>query len=769
MSKLITSKFRTHAAAQFIESFSEESNTVYYVGAHRSIPFTNDSVPPDPENTITKNHYELYDELVFGKHVSTNDVKYMIKNTPWTVGTVYDMYDDTVEDLESTDFFVVSEESNSHHVFKCLNNLNRATSTSQPLLSETSPSDEMYITSDGYQWKYMYSIDSTTYNKFATAKYIPVIPNANVVANAISGSIDTIIISDPGSQYNSYATGKIKEAAVNGNTLLYTLSSDKFLEYDVTVANVAGFKEEKATSTLNSKTSTGVIVAVFTANNTVRITNVDRAFKTGANLVGTITNSTSVIVSATPLNTALSSDAGFYKNNSFYIRSGTGAGQLRTIAEYYTTGDTRRVLLNAPLDVLPDIGSIYEIGPRVIINGDGVNANAVVIINPSANSIAEIEMIDSGSNYTYANITIIANTGSISNTSTYINTTSAKARAIISPPGGHGSDVVNELYANRVGIGMSFVTNESNTIPTSNDYRKISIIKDPMFANAELTLAYANGTGFPASNFTAGEYVVQANTGAIGQITSRSGSTIRLTNIKGFFNTGNTSVNYVAGQVSGANAAVVLLDRSFETFDQRQIYQVDITNTGPNAIGFQQDELVIQSGLDLIDSTIANGLGYIHTKETTSQLILSSNVASTFKVNEIITQANTGATGKVASTSGNKLTLKNTSGIFISGNSTANYVVGQLSTANAAVSSINNISVIGLTGVQGTFNLSDDASGTINTFVGQTNQATAKITGRDYSRNTIVDGSGKILYVENFTPITRSSAQTEKVKLIIEF
>jgi hypothetical protein len=154
----------------------------------------------------------------------------MIRNVSWTSGTVYDMYDDTVPNLETKNFFVVSPESTNYHVFKCLNNNTRSPSTSQPLFSETSADDETYITNDGYQWKYMFSVNASTYSKFATSEYIPVVPNANVTANAVVGSINSIVITNAGSQYNSYATGNIKESAIGGNTLFYGLSSDRFSE-----------------------------------------------------------------------------------------------------------------------------------------------------------------------------------------------------------------------------------------------------------------------------------------------------------------------------------------------------------------------------------------------------------------------------------------------------------------------------------------------------------------------------------------------------------
>jgi hypothetical protein len=776
MSRLIVSNFRTHAAAQFLESVNETANSIYYVCAHKSTPFVNDLSPPDPENTIASTHYNLYDDLIFGKNVTPADIKHMIRNVSWTSGTVYDMYDDTVSNLETKDFFVVSPESTNYHIFKCLSNYNGSPSTSQPLFSETSADDETYITNDGYQWKYMYTVDAATYAKFATTEYIPVVPNANVTANAVAGSINTILITDPGSQYNSYATGTIREAAVGGNTLLYSLSSERYSEYDVTLSSVVGFTEEKVTSlnTATNKTSNGVIVAVFTSNNTLRITNVDRGFVPGANLVGVTSTTNRTILSSTALTTPLNPNAGFYKNNLFYIRSGLGVGQLRTITDYYSDGDSRRVLLDAPLLTIPDISSVFEISPNVIITGDGLNAKAIAIVDPAANTISDIEIIDSGSNYTFANITIVANTGNLSTGTSngYINTATAKARAIISPQGGHGSDVINELYANRIGIGMSFANTESNTIPSTNDFRKLSLIKDPLFANVELTLS-AN----VSSNFTAGEYIVQANTGASGQISDRDGITLRLTNINGFFATGNSTVNFITGRTSNTAASVSAIDRSLSTFDQREIYNIEILNTGPAGKGFELDELVLQTGLQLISTDIVK--------------LTTNTSAFSFNDGDLITQYNDStvtANGIVIDRSSNTLTINPNFGSFLVGNSSVNIIKNTGNTVIASVSNVDNTfqanglgyihslngsntssNTVGLTGVQGVFNLSDDLSGVINTFVGQTNGATAKLTGKVNTLNSLVDGSGEVLYVETFEPIARSTLQTEKVKIIIEF
>jgi hypothetical protein len=776
--KLITQNFKTHAASQFVESFNESSNTIYYATAHKSTPFTDDSAPPSPENTSNYTHYELHDDMLFGKHITPADVTHMVKNIPWTSGTVYAQYDDLQIDLYEQNFYAVSPESGSYHIFKCLSNNLGAASTDQPLFSEIDVEDEIYQTTDNYQWKYMYSVTTAQYSKFATLEFIPFFENTAVTNAAINGSIDTILVTNPGGQYNSYASGTVKESAVAGNTKLYALYGEKFTDFLITVANTTGFIEEKVESqNSDGKTSSGVIVARY-ANNSFRVTSSIRNFVAGRTVAGITSGTSQTIVSATKIVAELSSNTDFYKNNSFYIRSGTGSGQLRTITEYIVTGEERRVLLNTGLNVLPDATSVFEIGPRVIISGDGQSANAVVTIDPAANSILEIEIINSGTNYTYADIQIIANTGLLDSvTGLAISSTSAQARPIMSPPNGHGSNVINELYSNRVGIGVSFANTESGNISAQNDFRKISILKNPLFANVELTIANTD----IASGFAAGEIIVQDTTGASGLISNRDGQLVRLTNVYGYFESGNTTVNVIRGQTSEYAATVDSVDKSLETFDQRQIYQTELLYTGPTGSGFIVDELVIQSGISSIVSDIIT--------------LSINNDSLVYTEGEVITQANTGATGVVSARDFNILTITNTTGTFIAGNSSVNFITGGTTSTVSTVNAVDNTFlanaigyihsllvvpanteigsdaslVVGLTNVRGFFSVSDDLSGTINTFVGQTSKAEAKITGRSYVSNYVVDNSGEFLYTENFEPVARNVSQTEKVKLIIEF
>jgi hypothetical protein len=93
-------------------------------------------------------------------------------------------------------------------VFKCLNNNTGAASTYPPTFSDTAADDVYYQTADGYQWKYMYTCTAGYFKKFSTSLYMPVIPDANVTANAVAGAIDAILVSSPGVGYKNHFSGK---------------------------------------------------------------------------------------------------------------------------------------------------------------------------------------------------------------------------------------------------------------------------------------------------------------------------------------------------------------------------------------------------------------------------------------------------------------------------------------------------------------------------------------------------------------------------------
>lgn len=225
--QLITSYFKLHNVNQFKESISETANSVYYIfaGKHTAYP-SGDSVIPTIINSVDETLYNSYEEMVFGKRVTPTDVLPVVPRYNWTTNTYYAAYRSN-ENLTDKQYYVCVDGGAAFHVFKCLDNNGNTASVIQPDVTQTTPNDTYYSTSDGYVWKFMYSVDSTTFNKFATSTYMPVVANTEVSGNAVSGAIDVITLSYPGSNYNSYLSNTFisTDLRVGGDPLKYNIAN----------------------------------------------------------------------------------------------------------------------------------------------------------------------------------------------------------------------------------------------------------------------------------------------------------------------------------------------------------------------------------------------------------------------------------------------------------------------------------------------------------------------------------------------------------------
>lgn len=509
MTKIITNGLLLDSALSFKDAIANTANR-FYVFAAQHLPFDDDNNPPTPDRTNKNIQYDIYDSMMFGKAITEEDVVLLVQKNLWTANTHYQRFDDRIEALWEEEFFVVAPESSTYHVFKVMNN-DGGLSTSAPLLSETSASDPFYLkVADDYQWKYLYSITASEYNKFATDNYMPVYLNANVSAAAVNGAMEVIIVDEEGSSYNSWTTGFFSDFAIGGNTRIYALDP------------------------------------------------------------------------------ASSSNTGFYNTSAIYIKSGTGAGQVRTIQSYLVSGTQRRVVLDSAFATAPDATSEYEVTPAVVIEGDGTGAAARSIINTYANSVHRIEIIERGEGYTYASATVAGNTGVINVTS---NTTaaanSAVIRPVISPLFGHGANNYTELYAKDIGVSVTFSNTESGQIPTLNDFRTVGIIKNPLLAEVIVETSSGNGS------FLDGMLLTQEGTGATGEVSGVALDSITLTNVKGVLEVGSR-VYQTSNSAISAN--VDSIDGQTLVFDNSTTLVVTITDTGLFANGFALDERVTQDG-----------------------------------------------------------------------------------------------------------------------------------------------------------------------------
>jgi len=167
-------------------------------------------------------------------------------------------------------------------------------------------------------------------------------------------------------------------------------------------------------------------------------------------------------------------------------------------------------------------GSGYTSAPTVTISGDGTSATATATV--SAGAVTAVTISNNGGNYENATVSFSGGGGS-----------NAAARAIISPPGGHGSDPVNELNSFFVMSNVKLDGAEgAGDFPIDNDYRQIGILRNPfnhgtttvatattLNANKSLALTSVSGT------FVIDELITGGSSGAVAYVDSIDGTTIR--------------------------------------------------------------------------------------------------------------------------------------------------------------------------------------------------------------------------------------------------
>jgi hypothetical protein len=210
---LLTPTFKSNMINDFVTNIDTNE---YYIFAGKTIGYSSNNVTA-ANNSVDGYFHNIEHEMLFGKKISSGDYNLMVKNTPWEANTIYTQYDNQQVDLEDSNFFVVSKEGVDYGVFKCINNNNGIESTIQPLPSETSAFDELYQTSDGYVWKYMYSITDAQYKRFATTDYVPFFENEDVANNAVDGSINAVVVTSSGLDYDQIVEGTIAQTNVEGS------------------------------------------------------------------------------------------------------------------------------------------------------------------------------------------------------------------------------------------------------------------------------------------------------------------------------------------------------------------------------------------------------------------------------------------------------------------------------------------------------------------------------------------------------------------------
>jgi len=381
---------------------STKNSVILYAVIGNTTDWNNEPNPNFVEDTEQNLQYEQHRKFIGAKKIDVGSVSHVVPRYDWASGTVYSMYRDTDKSMFERQYYALTDQYN---VYKCLYNNKGSASAVKPTGFSTLP----FTTSDGYTWKYLYTISLGEADKFLTSVHMPV---KNIVT--------------PDASPEQTRQQAVQNAAVNGS-----------IEIVETVNLGSGYHQ--------------------VANAVVEIGGRSTLKISGAGDGG-----------ASPIQ-------GFYNGSSVYISSGTGVGQLRRIVQW--SGATKTLTVNAAFTTTPNTDSRVIISPTVTIIGDGNNAQAYSRVHPVTGAIANVSVISVGSQYTRAKAIVTSNS---------IHGTGATANAVISPIGGHGSNPVRELAADKILLNVQFNGSEgvsatgAGYIPSNTEFRTLSILKDPV-------------------------------------------------------------------------------------------------------------------------------------------------------------------------------------------------------------------------------------------------------------------------------------------------
>ena len=195
MAAIVTDQFRILNANNFVETVDNSANSYYVVvgltnptspsvGFGRSTTWnTNTPSPEDSFNYI--NH--TGDTQVFGKKVTSDNIRRLITRRNWTQGTRYEMFrhDYSISNpspvtsssrLYDSSYYVMNK---NFDVYVCIDNGSSGISTTgnasqdEPLFTDLEPT-RAGESGDGYIWKYLFTVPPSDIIKFDSTEYISV-------------------------------------------------------------------------------------------------------------------------------------------------------------------------------------------------------------------------------------------------------------------------------------------------------------------------------------------------------------------------------------------------------------------------------------------------------------------------------------------------------------------------------------------------------------------------------------------------------------------
>lgn len=390
MSSLITNVFRNNIASSILNDI-QYGKTKYFHFIGKIAPWASGDTVPTSIVDTQSSLLDVRNEMVIAKRVEVADVSLVIDRINWTSGTTYAMWDDSV-DMSVRNFYVVTSE---FKVYKCLDNNTHVDSiTGNPISTPSTvmPTDtttKPQVTSDGYMWKYMYTVADIKKTKFLSLSHLPI---QRAVSDRFynNGSVSSATLIAGGSGYtNSTAFSLVASTTGSGaNTIPWTLTSK--------VSTVTGNGVGTIGTTLVGISVTGASNTIYpyssTSGSTIPLHT--QGTKAIVGSVGTGQPAEPASYGLLGFVTVGSGGSGYTKGCTITINSATGSGFLAHVPCGAASGPNGAIRLS---DIVVDsVGANYTTGDTLVFSV----GNAVIVPSlTSSGSFDKVTVVSPGLGY----------------------------------------------------------------------------------------------------------------------------------------------------------------------------------------------------------------------------------------------------------------------------------------------------------------------------------------------------------------------------------
>ena len=234
MPAVVTDALKRQIASDFFDQFTADTRK-YYIGVGRSEQWDSSDTVPTPLNT-PEDIAQFRNSMQSIKKVQGTAL--VVPRNNWSSGRIYSQFDDQQGGYPTNPYYVVTD---NNQVYICLEVGRNVKGVAQASTVEpTGANNDEFRTSDGYVWKFLYTISAERGNDFMSSNFMPVqqqgatdssstgiqLKQEQIQNAAVAGEVAGVVITGAGAGYTSVPTvtitgtgsGALVDATIDSST-----------------------------------------------------------------------------------------------------------------------------------------------------------------------------------------------------------------------------------------------------------------------------------------------------------------------------------------------------------------------------------------------------------------------------------------------------------------------------------------------------------------------------------------------------------------------